>query len=89
MVNNLDENESSEKRSIESEIGASPCCAGGAEASSFFGGDMKQMMQGCPCKGFLEDHPWAVRTALSVAGLGVLLLLTGWVLGISAFFLTI
>ncbi len=48
MVNNRDENENSEKRTIESEIGASPCCAGGAESSNFSGGDMKQMMQGCP-----------------------------------------
>ena len=50
---------------------------------------MNEMMQACPCGGLLKRHRFAMYTALTVAGLGILALQAGWVLGIIAFFRTI
>ncbi len=89
MPRNQAKNDRREEGPSGSEFGATPCCAGGAEMSGSCAGSMKEMMEASPCAGLLRRHRLAGYTALTVAGLGFLILQAGWVLGIIAFFRTI
>jgi hypothetical protein len=85
MTTNQTENDRREKRPGETD--GTWCCAGATDLPGSFG-DMREMMKTGPCGGFLTRHRLAVYTALTVAGLGILVIQAGFVLGIIAFFRT-
>jgi hypothetical protein len=70
------------------EFAGMACCSGGPGSSGLREGNLEEMMEACPCGDFLRRHRVAVFTTLAVAGLGVLILQAGWVLGVIAFFRT-
>jgi hypothetical protein len=52
-------------------------------------GEMNAMMRKSPCATWFARHRLAAYTALTLFGLGLLLVPTGWLLGVIAFFRTI
>jgi hypothetical protein len=65
-----------------------PCCSENVDWSAP-GRDIGQMMQACPCGGWLRRHRLAAYAVLTVVGLGFLALQVGWILGVIAFFRTV
>ena len=88
MSNEKAKNERTEDRPSGPEFVGVGCCGDGVDTAGSCG-NMREMMQGGPCAGFLKRHRLAVFTALTVVGLGFLILQVGWVLGVIAFFRTI
>jgi len=76
MSSNQTENDRHEERP--GGFDGTRCCAGDTDLSG-----------SCPCGGFLKRHRLAVYTTLTVAGLGILVVQAGFLLGIIAFFRTL
>jgi hypothetical protein len=89
MTKENDRNGPAEEQRSRPKAEGSQCCGHDFEKSEFAAGDMKKMMQACPCGEMLKRHRVAIYTALIGLGLAVAVLPIGWILGVIAFFRTI
>ena len=89
MSNEKDGNGRFEEQRDRPEPQGTPCCAGAAEATDFWGGSGEGMSRACSsCGAMLKRHRVAVYTMLVGFGLTALILQAGWILGVIAFFRT-